>query len=231
MFNIPPSKALRPYVKCYRIIENSGDLFRSQKVPTIGEEELIINYIDGVEWNNTLIPLEENPALCCATSTYTCEEVKSGLFIISFQPIGLQLLSSATQQNEKVLSPELEDLVKKLIQAQSNQERVTICNQFLEVVIKTQKEKQSPVMLHQVVRKIEASNGQLSLDELSGYFECTAKYLQNLFIRSYGMSVDQYSRSIRFKRILLSIQEKNDDFHSPINSLGLNGLLEGKQPA
>ena len=240
MYCIPPAQSLQTFVKCYWIFENQNEIADSSQPFPIGSHDLIVNYTDHqVCLEQEEICNHEREAILGTLESAKTNKHKReiGLFAVCFHPNSRQLLSSANSievSKEELLNSNFKRLVELLLHAENNEQRVKIANIELQKMVNGTKPLLSRIPIDQVINKIEARKGNISLAALAHKYYCSIGKLEHHFKQRVGIPIKEYCRMVKLKNIILAqrseYHQQEMGYHNQESFVNDFQQLTGLQP-
>ncbi|MBL7807859.1 MAG: helix-turn-helix transcriptional regulator [Saprospiraceae bacterium] len=207
-----PHPALRQYIRSYWLISGSNAKESLELVPD-GYPEMFFVLANAVHmpqfngssrWNAA----SDTGVIGQVSGRFTFEmEAGSMLFCVKFYPWTPHLLFKlpAWQLNDAALDmgsvsarPSFRELRERVAGCREIPQAVTLLNDFFLEQFKDLSG-ENPFVMH-VVQQIFRQNGVVSMDQLSGSFRTSRRYIELLFRQHIGFSPKQYARIIRVKK-------------------------------
>lgn len=214
-----PQEKLSRYVKCYWSLENAGDMphLRERVFPD-GCIELIVNYGDLMrKFENGVEEIQQRHFIHGQLRKFMELEStgKIGIFSVRFQPAGLQPfigfnvneLTEKTMGFNEIWKDTGQRLQQQMQSANHTAERIAVIESFL--LQRLSESKKTDMAISWCVDEIIASDGMVTIDELSEKFHLGKRHLERKFLSSVGLSQKLYSRIVRFNNALQLIENKD----------------------
>jgi AraC-like DNA-binding protein len=208
-----PSVALRPYVKCFYIWEQTGPLAKPVEIfsPPAGLGGIVFNWGDPYSVLNEQGKWERVPYFFIAgqfTRSYTLRLSGSvGMLGIVFWPAALSYILSIPMATFTDLRTDLNLIIGKeaallehhLLESSCLQHRIAVFEKFL--LKKIYKIENEPNVVDKALRTIVQHKGILSISQLADELCISPRQLRRRFIEKVGVSPKMLSRIKRFNYI------------------------------
>lgn len=215
-----PQPALVNYIKCYWNLHNDDDSIphSRERVFPDGCIELIVNYGDAMrKFENGQEEIQQRYFIHGQLKKFI--ELEStgriGIFSVRFLPAGLQPfidfdvseLTEKTMTLSEIWNEEGKSLEAAMQSAKNTQERIEIAETFL--MMRLAKSKKTPSEISLCVTDIMASDGRITMDELSEKYHIGKRHLERKFLSGVGLSQKLFARIVRFNNALQLIENKD----------------------
>lgn len=212
-----PHPALRRYIRSYWLISGSDTAESLELVPD-GYPEMIFvlnNEVNMPQFNgvNRWHAASDTGVIGQVTGRFTFGiGAGSVLFCVKFYPWTPHLLFGlpAWQLNDTALDmgslsapTAFRVLRERVAECGQISQAVTLLNDFFLEQFKNLS-RENPFVMH-AVQQIFRQNGMVSMDQLSGNFRTSRRYIEILFRQHIGFSPKQYARIIRVKKASMSL--------------------------
>lgn len=215
-----PSEELRPFVKCFWILESpQEEIPQRQRIVPDGCMEMIFHYGDLYRQYVSAGEYIVQPR-CFVFGQITQQleiepEGLSGIFSIRFHPEGflpfatwpVREMDNKAVSLEQLYEEEGVELEKKILAAAATPERIEIAEAFL--LNRLQRADTIHTVIKSTIDIIITGNGQLPVGQLSEQMKINRRQLERNFATAVGLSPKQLSKIIRLQaalRLLLSNQ-------------------------
>ena len=214
-----PSDGLTTVVKCYWALESPQEKTpaRNTIVPD-GCMKMIFHYGDLYNQyteSGHSVALPRGFVIGQLTRPFEVEPTgETGTFFVCFHPNGflpfatmpLKEMENTAVPLEKLFRKEGQDIERKILNANSNLERINLIETFL--LSRLADAANVDRMVKSTVETILTANGQLSVDELSRQTHINRRQLERKFSSAIGLSPKQFSKTIRLQATLKALQAK-----------------------
>ncbi len=216
---IGPNETLKPFVHSIQLTDmNNGERLHHQKIVPYGFGGLIINFKGKCTLASGSADEYELPEIFIAGLTNRPVILNSdgaiGTIAINFYPTGLyhflrspaSELLNFTTDGGSAIGYKSERLFKKIANAESNQKKLELAEQFLVERLKTAKIRNNiPIETAQKLMVNKA--GQIPITELADKTGISISSLERRFQRQTGLTPKAYSKILRFNRVFKLIRE------------------------
>lgn len=230
-----PQEKLARYIKYYWTLHNDDDLMphSRERIFPDGCIELIFNYADPMRKfeNDTGVIQPRNIVHGQLKKFIELESTgKIGLFSTRFQAAGLQPfidfdvseLTDKSMTVAEIWNEEGQQLERDMKMAKNSEARIAVVEAFLLQRLAKSRKKDAAISL--CVDAIVASDGMVTIDELSEKFNLGKRHLERKFLSSVGLSQKLFSRIVRFNNVLQLIEDK--DFRTFTNVAHEGGFYD-----
>ncbi|MBA9072297.1 AraC-like DNA-binding protein [Flavobacterium gossypii] len=214
-----PNNRLSKYIRCYWSLDNLKDStpHSRERIFPDGCIELIFNHGDLFVTYNPKGEAEVQPKSFIHGQLKKFIEVqgigKVGIFSIRFQPPGLQPFIDLPVSNLTEVFMEVSKIWKEgslleedMNRCQSNDERITVIENFLESRLENAPNNDD---IERCVEEIIKSDGMISIEKLTEDLNTGKRHLERKFLSNVGLSLKLFSRIIRFNNALQLIENKD----------------------
>ncbi len=203
-----PCKELKPYIFNYWKIEANLSEKKSLKILTDGSLGFVINFA-----NSFSLEVNQKQILCSSPVTLTGQtkyptiinfNKKIEAFGIRFNPAGAyrffeEELSCFQDRNIDYKDSfwnfiEFFDKLKTC----SEEQRVIFCDEFLLKRLALSKKENSKYTF-KIIELINKREGDISVEELSSYFDISARQIERVFKKELGLTIKLFIRIIRLR--------------------------------
>lgn len=215
-----PQQRLERYVKYYWTLHNDDDTMphSRERVFPDGCIELIFNYADEMRKfeNDEGIVQPRNIVHGQIKKFIELESTgKIGLFCARFQAAGFQPfidfdvseLTDRSMTVQEIWNEEGRSVENEMKLADTNEKRMAVMESFL--LQRLAKSKKIHTEIGLCVDDIIASDGLITVDELSGKYHIGKRHLERKFLSHVGLSQKLFSRIVRFNKALQLINDKD----------------------
>ena len=217
---IPPVKALQPYIKCFWILENdkSGKDLTLDKVLPDACPELIIHYGDRFRIRTETGKIQTQPKSFVFGPLTRHIEIgptgASGMIAARFYPGGLAVFSrisvkTITNQYIPLVScfgSPAAGLEKKVCTAKTLNERKTLIEHFLLSLLPQQSAE--PLLPVGLLDNIISKQDPVKIEQLSDTLHIGRRHLERRFNREIGMTPKMLLKIVRFQNVFKIINRK-----------------------
>ncbi len=215
-----PNPALSKYIKCYWTLENlyKEITFSKEKVFPDGCIELVFHFGDLYRKYKRDDSSELMPKSFIHGQLKEFIEIeatgKTGILSIRFHPNGLRPfmafdineITGQTLSLQDLWEKEGEILEEKILNAASNEHRISLLEIFLLNKLKRAVENDS--VIEHCVNSIIKNDGNISISKLANNLNIGRRHLERKFISIVGISPKLLSRIIRFQNTLNLIEHE-----------------------
>lgn len=212
----PPTNRLQPYIK-YLVISEASEEQTYKVFPSTG---LVL----GFQYKGKLAYLKndsENPlAISGITGLQDSfrvfkNEKNIGSVLVFFNEIGAshffqnpinELFNESLSLDNLVNKSEISRIEDLLSEAQTDQERINIVEQFLLLLLT---EKQEDKIVTEAVQQIYEAKGKLKMKQLADFLYISQSPFEKRFRKVVGTSPKKFASIIRFNHILTNLQKGN----------------------
>lgn len=219
---ILPSLHLRNYVKCFWVLEQFDDSLpcSAETVLPDGSMEMVFNLADRFRRYHSNGKIEIQPSAIIVGQMRQAIQIKPlgkiNLFGIRFQTIGAYhffrfSMDELTDKIERLdLVCEVADkyLEEQINESLTTQERIGIVENFLTK--KIAKKESTNKATEVTIEKIIENSGLISVREIAKEVGLSQRQLERHFLQKVGVSPKFFSRMIRLKSILQSLQSQQN---------------------
>lgn len=221
----PPSPELRPYIKCFYIIEHENNVVVNDRAFAMGCMEFMFNIGDGAFetgrganysrtpkselWGQIISPLDyrslgKNKLLGVRFFPHT-----AALFL--GEPI--QLLNDNVSDVGSVVGKDADDLHERLGNLCNLNEQIHLLESFLlKRLDRFQKKLHKFRIVNGVIGEMQKENFFSNLEDVASQYGITSRYLQKLFLEYTGLTPKLYQKITRFQKSLFLAGEKKGSF-------------------
>lgn len=212
-----PSQMLRPFIKCYRIVEGQDELTNRVLPNTslaiafrLGGQ---VSYAAGMEVGKlpafTLSGLRKSARLINYSNT-------TSTLVVLFQEGGasaffkdpLHELFERTLPLESLVHPrDLSLLEEQLFEAADQKGRALIADQFFRNKLK---ETEIDKLVQAAVQRIKSTNGAIRINELADMLSISNDAFEKRFRKIVGGSPKQFASIIRMSSVIAQLKQKPD---------------------
>ncbi len=194
---VKPDKSLEDYIYCFSALQNLSDIHQAVIIPN-GRIDLAFTQTSENQFRISLIGLETKPKLLAI-------EAFSTFFAVSFNPLAVEYIfnhSIADLLNKGRILPDnfwdfsITDL----------EDFDTFCERISEK-IQSFLPKEIDERKRNLFELIFATNGEMSIKELSEKVLWGSRQINQYFNQQYGLSLKAYCNIIRFQASLSKIKE------------------------
>ncbi|WP_159466885.1 helix-turn-helix transcriptional regulator [Dyadobacter sp. 3J3] len=215
---ILPTPALAQIVKHFLIIESDQSANVQHRMFADGNTGIVFNYGDPlVHVENDVLNILPNSFIYGQPETFQniISTGKIGMLIVVFQPFGCSSLLRfpAIELKNRILDLEnFYPIVTKIISDQIMGSidvfnRIRIIENFLTSKLKI--ENTSLNLAGHAIQLIIQNNGNLSVTELTSFFNVSERHLQRSFAEHIGLSPKRYSGIIRIQHFLKLLRKNS----------------------
>lgn len=210
---LTPNKELSDFVMCYWSLNSiQEDTPAKNTIIPDGTMKLIFHYGDPYKHhpnNGKSYILPKCFLIGQLTEPYIVEPTGlTGTFIVRFQPNGFIPFSTLNLKHTENTAVSIEDIYGKegvqlglnMLNASSNEERISIIESFL--IHKLQNTKQLDHIVQMVIESIIEASGQVKVNDLSDKYNLNRRILARKFNSKVGLSPKQLSKIVRLQRTL-----------------------------
>jgi AraC-like DNA-binding protein len=209
---IPPTQALQPFVECYFIWE-SGKINQPLYVesPPNGYAAMVFHYKDSCIYSSGRAPRSFIAGQ--ATKSYSMQVIgQIGMIGIVLKPsaftslfnISMNLFTDSREDLELILGNEATEIMERIIEAKSGEDRVQILENYL--IEKLKNKIYNPDFIDHAVSHIIKNKGRVLFKDLVGNYTIGQRHFQRKFFEKVGVGPKQYLRLKRISYICNLIQ-------------------------
>jgi AraC-like DNA-binding protein len=217
-----PSDLLKPYVKCYYLMETSSDL--EDKAFATGCIEIMFNLGTGywqvwsgnqfvtnpsIElWGQIIEPLAfrsigHNVMLGARFFPHTAAFFLSG---------GIQQFNDGVADFSGIGGKAVQDLHAQLLEVNSLPQRLELLETYLLTQLaKQEKSLHKLPLLNQIMQELQQDNFFEQINQVARRQGISSRYLQKIFLQYTGLSPKLYSKIHRFQNSLLLVAQKESN--------------------
>lgn len=219
-----PSDRLKPYVKCYYLMESSTDLPLEDKAFATGCIEIMFNLGTGywqiwsgsqfvtnpsIElWGQIIEPLAfrsigHNVMLGARFFPHTAACLLSG---------GIQQFNDGVTDFSRIGGKAVQDLHARLMEVNSLPQRLELLETYLLAQLaKQEKNLHKLPLLNQIMQELQQDNFFEQINQVARRQGISSRYLQKIFLQYTGLSPKLYSKIHRFQNSLLLVAQKESN--------------------
>lgn len=211
---IAPPLILNDVVKHFLVLEHEQAVLRHHRLSPDGHAGMVFCYRDPfMQSDHTRLP---------ASFIYgqitrfhdLLSGLSTGMLVVVLQPYALHMLTGipAEQLTDQLISLPLvfgkaaQELEDGLLHAADNSSRLQLIIRFL--IKRLEKGAATDAMILQALPAIYHSKGWMQVKELSTALHITERQLERKFLQQVGLSPKQFLRTIRFRQLLKSLQQR-----------------------
>lgn len=199
-----PHPYLIDYIDAFWLVEGIGKELQKECILPDGCVDLIFNFGEDCKTNNRALTMQSGKTYLVGTMTASQEsflDSQNKLMGVRFKPaafssffdyVPLNEVTDKTIEFEQKLSPDINKL---------KQDSVSYLNSYFLNRINNQRHHLSAVL-----KDIQMSKGQISIDELAKRNFITARQLERSFKKHIGISPKEFANIIRFQFALEKIK-------------------------
>ncbi|WP_206604245.1 DUF6597 domain-containing transcriptional factor [Aquimarina sediminis] len=215
-----PNSDLEDFVKCYWTLEGSKDETpQKNTIVPDGTMKLIFHYGDLYRHypkSDSSILLPRSFLIGQLTKPYVVEPTgETGIFFVRFHPNGflpfttipIKEMENTAVTLEKLFGESGLEIEQKIINANTNMERIDLIQSFL--INRLTDDKLIDKIVQSTIETITTANGQLSINELSKQTELNRRFLARKFSSTIGLSPKQLSKIVRLQTTLKTLLTKD----------------------
>jgi AraC-like DNA-binding protein len=218
---ILPGEKLRPYVKCYFIIESELDVEFADTIFPGGHIEIVFNLGDAV-WRSSIIDgYQTDPPIellgQITRPMFIKSRGKNMMLGIRFFPHtaayflggGLDEFNNQISDLRDLLGGSVRTLHSRLMEVQALNQRIELIERFLFSRLSISGKKlDKATMIGQIVKEMQGNAFSDNIETIALRYGITSRYLQKLFLQHIGVTPKVYSSINRFQRTLKHINRK-----------------------
>jgi AraC-like DNA-binding protein len=229
----PPSSVLKPYVKCFYLVEHELDVVVNDRAFAMGCLEFMFNLSDGAFetgrgtdfsrtpkaelWGQIIRPLNyrslgKNKLLGVRFFPHT-----ASLFIKD--PISL--FNDSVGDIVDVAGKDAEELHEKLYETQTLTDQIQLLETFLiNRLVRFEKKQHKFQLVNDVMEELKRDDFFENMEGVALRYGISARYLQKLFLEYTGLTPKLFQKINRFQKSLLLTGKKDKSLTSIAYSCG-----------